>query len=75
MAEYRLGSNRRSITCLTCNRTSFNLKDVRYLWCSYCNKRHASDPNQPQPPLTEAEYQELHNSGRDSLPPPPTATP
>lgn len=33
-------TNQKGIKCLTCNRTSYNTKDIDELYCGYCNRFH-----------------------------------
>lgn len=40
---YRIGSDGRSITCLTCFRQSWNQNDVRNLYCGYCKRFHTPE--------------------------------
>jgi ribosomal protein S27AE len=33
-------TSQRGITCLTCNKTSFNQNDIENLYCGFCHKFH-----------------------------------
>lgn len=33
-------SGSETITCLTCNKTSYSIDDVKYRYCGYCKKFH-----------------------------------
>lgn len=40
-AKYVLGGSAMPyITCLTCNKTSYYAKDIRYKYCGYCKRFH-----------------------------------
>jgi len=38
--HYRIGDNGRTITCLTCNMTSYHPDDVRHRYCGRCEVFH-----------------------------------
>lgn len=37
---YTISQNGKSITCLRCNRTSYNSNDVKHHYCGYCYVYH-----------------------------------
>jgi hypothetical protein len=37
---YAIGSDGKSITCLRCKMTSFNINDVVHLYCGQCHAFH-----------------------------------
>ncbi|MEW6304386.1 MAG: hypothetical protein AB1705_12990 [Verrucomicrobiota bacterium] len=40
MKTYSIGLDERSITCLVCGMTSWNLNDVTHLYCGKCHQFH-----------------------------------
>jgi hypothetical protein len=38
--KYSIDKNPDRITCLTCNKTSYNINDVNNLYCGHCQKFH-----------------------------------
>lgn len=52
-AQYRVGADGRTITCLTCLMTSHHPDDVRYRYCGRCQVFHPTNAREDgQPDLT-----------------------
>src|ERR1700690_4304978 len=48
MKTFTLAPDGKSITCLKCGKTSYNLNDVKEKYCGFCHEWHP-DPDNPNP--------------------------
>lgn len=44
---YILNNGGESITCMMCGLTSYNVNDVKFLYCGNCHKFHEPPPQKP----------------------------